>query len=227
MSGTAKIISDCLAYVSLLYTECDHLCEKLKEQLSELLIEPQMRAKYQAAGGWKSAREFSPDGRMLHSIAWSQEVAFVGEHPLVEFDKEKESADRKHVFFQISLAGKRINAAGNTEPLIYIGFWNGAVAFSSDKEFCMGFPFEEEDPPRLEQNTLMVWDSNPRDPSWSFTVRLAQINDEQAVKQIIVQPLRSLLLSSNLASVALNEIPEIVRFQPLDSKNTDFKIISE
>ncbi|MFC6477488.1 hypothetical protein ACFQDN_14545 [Pseudomonas asuensis] len=219
MSSTAKMISDCMAYVNLLYVECDHLCEKLKEQFSELLVEPQMRAKYQAIGNWKSARELSPNGgHMLHSIAWSQEVAFVGEHSLAEFDKKRESADRKHVFFQISLAGKRINASGNTEPLIYIGFWNGAVAFSSDKEFCMGFPLDQEDPPHLEHNTLMVWDSNPEDPSWSFTVRLAQINDEQAVKEVIMQPLRSLLLSSNPASVALNGIPGIVQFQPMDSK---------
>ncbi|WP_421552891.1 hypothetical protein [Pseudomonas yamanorum] len=177
-----KSITEAVRFVSIVGAECDHLANMIREELSRMLLLPEVAGRYKAAGKWLT--HYQTDAK-----DWVY-VDFGSSLPVIV--KPKRSVGG-YLVFQISLSDLGIAAQGNQEPLLHVGWWTDPVDL---EELKMGFPLhvDTEFDVVLEDERLFCWVKPHVENEWCYSVRLTDINNPTDVQNQIIQPMKALLL---------------------------------
>lgn len=180
-----KAISENIAFVSRLGAECDRLAQLIREELSRLLLSPEIARRYRAGGDWNNVYAEDAHGWVYTDVACSLPLMI----------KHKRSV-RDYLIVQISLSGAGIDAQDNHVPLIHIGRFGAAIDFDT---IHVTFPLdaEERDGPELDNQYLLRW--SPQ--YWCYSLRLTDINTPLDVQRCIVEPVAALLLEDTASKL--------------------------
>lgn len=107
-----KAITENIRFVSMLGAECIHLTKLIKEELSRLLLAPEVARRYRAAGEWVDTYANDEQNWVNTELGSSLPVII----------KPKRSIGG-YLVVQISLTGSGVDAKDNHEPLLHIGWW--------------------------------------------------------------------------------------------------------
>ena len=177
-----KGISENISFMTRVGAECDHLIRLIREELSRLLLDPELVARYRAAGGWEDADDYDNHDWVCTDRAYSLPMTI----------RPKRQASR-YLAFQLSLTGIGVEAKDNVEPLLHIAWWSDAIDLGDTK---MGFPLEPGGYDlTLEAERLFRWSHPQGDTEWCYSVRLTDINSPLDVQTSIVNPVKALLLN--------------------------------
>lgn len=213
MADIGKSISESVSLISKVGAECELLATLVKQELSSLLGSVPVSKRFPAGGGWIEHWKTDDHGWVY--------VDYANSLPLIIKPKRSIGA---YLVFQISLAGDRIAAAGNDQPLMHVGFCWGAVDF---EEFWIGFPMDMEEPaPYLEEGTLFRWQASGKDFTWwTYSLRLAEINNVQDVRKMIVEPVKALLLGESASDALPQALRGVVRYCPVEDEPGQYRVV--
>lgn len=194
MSGLydiGKAITENIRFVSKIGEECIHLTKLIKEDLSRLLLIPEVARRYRAAAEWADAYANDEQNWVSTELGSSLPVII----------KPKRSIGG-YLIVQISLTGSGVDAKDNHEPLLHIGWWSNPIDFN---DIQMGFPIalDNEYNLNLEEDRLFRWSHSHFESEWCYSLRLTDINNPGDIQDYIVKPMKALLLG-NTASQALS-----------------------
>jgi len=209
-SDLGASIAESFKFVSNVSTECEALLKLTNEEVSQMLVEPDVKEIHSASGEWMLSYQENDTG-------WLN-TEFAASLALKQGRKKKPSG---HVFVQISLMGCGIDALNNFEPLIHVGWWHDPIVFG---ETYMGFPIEcgGDYQVELEEGVLFRWTHRAAADEWCYSLRLTDVNTLQDVKNLVVGPLKHLLLGKPVSEVLVG-LP-VVRYAPLKSDPGQFKV---
>ncbi|MBD8616880.1 hypothetical protein IFT69_24525 [Pseudomonas putida] len=203
-------IAESFKFVSNVSTECEALLKLTNEQVSQMLSEPDVKQLHSAAGEWMLSYQENDTG-------WLN-TEFAASLALKQGRKKKPSG---HVFVQISLMGCGIDALNNFEPLIHVGWWHDPIVFG---ETYMGFPIESggDYQLELEEGVLFRWTHRAASDEWCYTLRLTNISSVKDVQDLIVVPLKRLLMGETGLRV-LGNLP-VVRYSTVEGLSGQFSL---
>jgi hypothetical protein len=189
-------IVDSFRLVSAVATECEAMLKIAKEEVSRMLLEPEIKQTYAAAGEWLLSYQEDDSGWLNTELAAS-----------LALKQRRKRTPSGHVFVQISLMGYGIDASDNLEPLIHVGWWHDPIVFGESQ---MGFPIENgtDYQLELEEGVLFRWTHKAAANEWCYTLRLTDVNTLQDVANLIVAPLKRLLLGHSVSDV-LGRLPVV------------------
>lgn len=130
----------------------------------------------------------------------------------------KEKTAERYLSIQISTYGDAIGQPFNDEPLVHVHLWAAPVNFRNSD--YLGWPTSTY-PKRVESN-LILWDGDESNVfsswTWTYSLKLLNINCDDDIDKHIVRPVIDLLMSSaNLPDHNVNFDQNVV-FQYSDSK---------
>ncbi|MBD8472489.1 hypothetical protein IFT98_20005 [Pseudomonas sp. CFBP 8770] len=203
-------IAESFKFVSNVSTECEALLKLTKEQVSQMLSQPDVKQIHSAAGEWMLSYQENDTG-------WLN-TEFAASLALKQGRKKKPSG---HVFVQISLMGCGIDALNNFEPLIHVGWWHDPIVFG---ETYMGFPIESggDYQLELEDGVLFRWTHRAATDEWCYSLRLTNISSVKDVQDLIVVPLKRLLMGETVLRV-LGNLP-VVRYSTVEGLSGQFSL---
>jgi len=203
-SHIGKAITENIRFISKVGAECDHLAKLIREELSRLLLVPEVAHRYRAGGQW--IQNFNNDEH-----DWvNTELGF--SLPVVVKPKRSICG---YIVVQIRLTGEGIDVADNHEPLVHVGWWGAPIDFD---QFLMTFPIELDSDfdLTLEADRLFKWNHSHFDDEWCYSLYLTDINSPADIQALIVKPLRALLLGVD-ANRALSGT-RAVRYEKMDGE---------
>jgi len=203
-SHIGKAITENIRFISKVGAECDHLAKLIREELSRLLLVPEVAHRYRAGGQW--IQNFNNDEH-----DWvNTELGF--SLPVVVKPKRSICG---YIVVQISLTGEGIDVADNHEPLVHVGWWGAPIDFD---QFLMTFPIELDSDfdLTLEADRLFKWNHSHFDDELCYSLYLTDINSPADIQALIVKPLRALLLGVD-ANRALSGT-RAVRYEKMDGE---------
>jgi hypothetical protein len=203
-------ISDSFRFASNVATECEALIKLAMEEVSRMLLEPDIRQLYSAAGDWLSSYQEDDSGWLNTEIAGS-----------LGLKKGRKRNPSGNVFIQASLIGCGMNAVGNDEPLLHVGWWHDPIVFG---ETQMGFPMDsgEDYQLSLQDGRLFLWRHKVAEDEWCYSLRLTDVNNLENLKRLVVAPLKQLLLGLPAGEVLANL--SAVHYTPVDGDLGQFKV---
>lgn len=209
-----KSITESIAFVSAIAAECEHLAKLMKEEISTLLLSPEIAVRYRAYGDWQDVYDSDESGWLYTDLGISLPITI----------KPKRSVCG-YLILQISLTGSGMGASENQEPLLHLGWWTSALDFG---DFKMVFPqhLDPEYPHTLEAERLFRWSglASPSSSEWCYSVRLTDINRPNDVKRNLINPLRALLLGQR-ADLALSGT-SVVKYAPVEEVPGQYRVLS-
>ena len=210
-SDIGKAITENIRFVSRLGVECIHLTKLIKEDLSRLLLVPEVARRYRAAGGWVDTYANDEQNWVNTELGSSLPVTI----------KPKRSIGG-YLVVQISLTGSGVDAKDNHEPLLHIGWWGNPIDFD---DIQMGFPVDLDTgyDLTLEDERLFCWSHSQFDNEWCYSLRLTDINSPMDVQAYVVKPMKALLLGSS-ASQALSGTAA-VRYAKVEDEPGQYRIL--
>lgn len=211
MSNIGKSITESVSFISKVGAECDLLATLVTQELSSLFSTGPVGKLYQAGGRWIAHDDTDEHGWVYVSRA----------HSLPLIIKPKRSVGA-YLFFQISFAGNGIAAVGNDQPLVHVGLWSVPVS----DEYWMGFPLDVDDSaPSLEDGGLFKWpDHGAGWQEWNYSLRLAEINTLQDVRELIVEPVKALLQGESASDALPYSLRGVVRYSAVDSEPGQYRV---
>lgn len=211
MANIGKSITESATFLSKVGAECDLLATLVTQELSSLFSGGPVGKRYQVDGAWIPHYDTDEHGWVYVNSA----------HSLPLIIKPKRSVGA-YLFFQISLVGDRIAAVGNDQPLMHVGLWSVPV----DQKYWMGFPVDADDSaPSLEDGRLFKWPENEAGwQEWNYSLRLADINTVQDVRDMIVEPVRALLLGDSVSDALPHSLRGIVHYSPVESHPGQYRV---
>lgn len=212
MANIGKSITQSVSFISKVGAECDLLADLFMQELSSLFSGGELGKRYQADGGWIKCYSEDENGWVYVGSAFSL--------PLIIKPKRSVGA---HLAVQISLAGDTIAATGNDEPLVHVCFWSGPIDFA---ELYMGFPLGDEGcVPELDEDVLFKWPALATGmQEWNYSLRLAEINSVQDVHEMIVEPVKALLLGESASDARLRSLRGIVRYSAVEGEFGQYRV---
>jgi hypothetical protein len=206
-----KAITENIRFVSMVGAECIHLTKLIKEELSRLLLVPEVARRYRAAGEWGDTYANDEQNWVNTELGSSLPVII----------KPKRSIGG-YLVVQISLTGSGVDAKDNLEPLLHVGWWGNPIDFD---DIQMGFPvaLDNEYDLSLEEGRLFHWSHSQFENEWCYSLRLTDINNPMDVHAYIVKPMKALLLGSG-ASQALSGTAA-VRYIKVEDEPGQFRIL--
>jgi hypothetical protein len=210
-SDIGRAITESIQFISRLGAECEHLANMIKEQLSRLLLVPEVAKRYRAEGKWADSYERDDIDWTLTDLGFSL--------PLVI--KPKRSVGT-YLVVQISLSGLGIDALDNNEPLLHIGLWDDPLDFDSIK---MGFPLDLDSgyDLALEAERMFVWSSSLGTHDWCYSLRLTDINSPKDIQDLIIKPMQALLLGGSPAQALAGTV--VVRYASLGGESGQYRVL--
>ncbi|WP_159814071.1 hypothetical protein [Pseudomonas sp. 18058] len=210
-SSIGKAITENIQFISKVGAECDQLAKLIREEVSRLLLVPEVARRYRAGGDWIENFNNDEHGWVNTELGFSLPVVVKPKRSICGY-----------VVVQISLTGEGIGAADNREPLVHIGWWGAPIDF---EEFLMSFPLEldSEFDLTLEADRLFKWSHSQFDDEWCYSLNLIDINSPADVQSLIVNPLRALLLGSD-ANQALS-CTRAVRYEKVSEEPGQFRVL--
>jgi len=210
-SSIGKAITENLRFISRVGAECNALMKMVREAVSTVLLEPALASRFRAEGNWINDYINDEHNWVTNEIASSLAMVI----------KPKRSIGG-YLIVQISLTGPGINAEGNQEPLMHIGWWGSAIDFNAT---LMGFPLHIEPGYELalEGERLFRWTYPEFESEWCYSVRLTDINSPLDVHTHIVNPVKALLLGNDAGS-ALSDTAAI-RYEIVINGQGEYRVL--
>jgi hypothetical protein len=194
---TGKAISNAIAFVSKVGEECEALADLIKEEMSNLFCTTPMSGLYKP-GEWMHSYETDGHGWVFTHAAWSLPLTLKGRRTVTGY-----------LAFQMSFMCDQPESGCSPEPLLHINFWDDPTDVKG--EDYMGFPIRDMAPENISKlinNTarLFRWESdNVAAARWTFSLRLAHINNLVDIRQQICDPVKELLIDIDTGEAALDE----------------------
>lgn len=143
----------------------------------------------QSAGRSTSTSDIGPSG-------WSY-LASADSFPVMQ-KRRRKTEPTAWLNYQISMFGSGIPAlesAGQetTGPVLHISFWHQRIDFT-DPQLCVMFPSEWEEY-EIKDRRLIFWasETDGEYPQWTFSIRLLELNNEVAIEDSVLTPIKKLL----------------------------------
>lgn len=210
-SSIGRAISENLQFISRLGAECDHLAKLIREEISALLLAPEVAHRYRAGGQWIEKTAYDERGWVCTETGFSLPVIV----------KPKRSVCG-YIVVQISLTGGGIEAKDNHEPLIHVGWWGAPIDF---EECLMSFPLglDSEFDLTLEGDRLFKWAHSQYDDEWCYSLFLTDINNPADVQAALVKPLKALLLGHDAGNSLTGT--RAVQYEKVDGEEGQYRVL--
>jgi len=199
------VLKGCFSVVSRCAREVQVLTQVLDNSIAEKLSERNQR--------------FKLNGNVVLSEQWDDSrwlrIGVAHSFPLKESGKGNKRTVM-HLSYQISLLGGGvIGDAGRQEPALHVCLWPGALDF--DEGQCVSFPLFREDQDQFEvvDGRLLAWGMDPQKIgwssfSWSYSIRLADLNSMDDVESHVVNPALKLMQGVNVSSALPGSLKGLV-----------------
>jgi len=207
MNTIGPSITQSFAFVARVGEQCEALAQLIRQEVSASLLKPQLSQL--APGEWTSHYREDAAGWIFSDAVWTL--------PLTPSAK---NAETRYLSIQLSLLNDNPEGGSIAEPLLHINCWECAVDHKEDT--YMGFPMAgmtASTAARLAKGNarLLRWQANNGQPDWwTYSVRLADINDIGDVRALIIEPVAQLLEDVEVGEQILNDLPRVISYCPLE-----------
>jgi len=149
--------------------------------------------------------------------------------PVME-KKRRKSIPRAWINYQISIFGggiptdqKGLKCIG---PVVHISFWHEPTDFD-DPGLYVEFPPAWDDC-GIKDERLLVWDGGKLEefPQWTFSIRLLDLHNEDALRKSIIEPMQALLANIEVAIALPADLPGLVFYTSEDQRNPGWNLIA-
>lgn len=206
-----------IALLSKVGEECEALANLIKQELSDLLRKSPLDTLYKP-GEWSSSYRTDTSGWIFSDAAWTL--------PLTPKGKRKATA---HLAFQMSFLCDAASGGFSPEPLLHINLWDDPTDVKYEN--YMGFAMRDISPrsmARLQDGTarLFRWETeNGAADRWTYSLRLAEINTLDDIRNQICALIRTLLANVDEGEAALDDVSSVVRWLALEDMPDHYRVV--
>ncbi|SMF38716.1 hypothetical protein [Pseudogulbenkiania subflava] len=144
--------------------------------------------------------------------------ALAGSFPLIKRKKRKDVIVA-WLNYQISLFGNGVppcvvdGVEQPYEPVLHVAHWT--CEFSFEYDAYIGFPAQGWQPWRNEAQRLLCWgdSDSPYGDEWTYSLRLAQMEGDEALQRCVIAPALALLEGAPAAEALPDDLPGLVFYQ--------------
>jgi hypothetical protein len=210
MNPATKIVRSC-ELVDNVWMQVEELSNALSA-LTVSAIENSEFENLQKAGSPVSAHQRSGSG-------WTTSAYGIS-FPLME-KKRRKATPTAWINYQLSVFGAGIPPLDNagqqsTGPLMHVSFWNLGTDFD-DPGLYVEFPPAWDDW-EIKDDRLLFWKSENGGPfpQWTFSVSLLSLNNEDALRECVIKPVRALLGGTQTSAALPDDLPGLVFYRSED-----------
>lgn len=205
MTPGTKIVRSC-ELVESVWAQVQELCNSLSAMTVTALDNGEFEG-FRSAGAWTWDWDQTPSG-------WGS-TAYVMGFPVVEKRRRKTTVDG-WINFQVSVFGSGIPplkgiATESLGPVIHVSFWQIQTNFRDPGTF-IEFPGTLDDYLQVKDKRLLFWDvdGDGAFPQWTFTIRLLDLDSEDALRKSIIDPIKVLLKTMEPVGALPDALPGLV-----------------
>lgn len=221
MNAGTKIVRSC-ELVDSLWTQVEDLGNSLGA-MTQSALERGSFGDLQGAGPAKSRYGHSASGWSTASYAIGFPVAG---------RKQARSGPTAWINYQISVFGSGLPSlqGGGQEsigPVVHVSFWNQETDFG-DPTMQVTFPPAWEDWD-IQDDRLLYWESEKRGQlaQWTFSLRLLELNSEDALRICIIEPVGKLLGGARAADALPAGLPGLVLYANQDQGQEGWDLVAQ
>ena len=151
--------------------------------------------------------------------------------PVQEKRRRRTKAPDAWINYQVSVFGTGIPPlAGDDDnsigPVVHVSYWQLATNMNEEGT-GMGFPLEQGDWDIADQR-LIVWNSSDEGKPlhWTFTIRLLDLNSEDALRSSILEPLRMLIAGDPPALALPDNVPGLVFYHREETGESQKRVVA-
>jgi hypothetical protein len=132
--------------------------------------------------------------------------------------------------YQISLQGSGLPYQRDSQetigPVVHVSFWHEATDFD-EPQMSIQFPPAWEDW-EIKDERLLSWDSDTEGglAQWTFSIRLLDLNDEDALRTCILEPVRALLAGDPTTTALPDGLPGLVFYTNDDQGEAGWTLLA-
>lgn len=222
MNPATRIVRSC-ELVDSVWSQVQELCNSLCALTATALDTGDFES-LRSAGSWVGAWDESPSG-------WGS-TAYAISFPVAKKGRRKAVVDA-WINFQVSVYGSGIppvlgNDKESIGPVIHVSFWHMQTSFGESGTF-IEFPGAMGDDLKVKDRRLLFWDAH-RDgvsPQWTFTIRLLDVDNEDALRKTIIGPIQELLNGADPAIALPESLPGLVFYSLLEHSELGLTLMAE
>lgn len=205
MTPGTRIVRSC-ELVDSVWSQVQEMCDSLAAMTAAALAAGSFE-NLRGAGAWTRNWDAAPSG-------WGSTAYTMG-FPVVEKRRRKDTVDG-WINFQVSVFGGGIpplhgGQADSVGPVVHVSFWHAATDFKKPGMF-IEFPLALDEYLQIRSGRLLFWDTikDGVSPQWTFTIRLLDLNSEDALRESIIEPIQALLAQADTAVALPDTLPGLV-----------------
>lgn len=189
--------------------------------LTETALENGEFAGLRSAGVSKPKYEQSASG-------WST-TSYGISFPVME-KKRRKSVPAAWINYQISVFGGGVpphqDGTKSVGPVVHVSFWHDPTDFT-DQGLYVEFPPAWDDC-GIKDGRLLAWDGEEGDAfaQWTFSIRLLEMNDEDALRKSIIEPVKALLAGVQAAQALPAGLAGLVFYTSEDQSVPGWNLIA-
>jgi hypothetical protein len=207
MDAGTKIVRS-FELVESIWTQIDNLGNSLAA-MTEAALENGEFPQLQSAGASTWTYQESASG--WNSTAYALSFPMMGK-------RRRKAEPAAWISYQISVFGGGIPPldGGGPEsigPVIHVSFWHLSTDFD-DAGMFVEFPPDWDDSWEIKDERLLFWKSEKEGEfdQWTFSIRLLDLNSEDAIRTSIIEPVRALLTGAQAASALPANLPGLIYY---------------
>jgi len=206
--------------VEQIWMQVDEMAGALNA-MTETALKNNEFANLRSAGVAKVQYEMSASG-------WSS-TSYGISFPVMRKTRRK-SVPAAWLNYQISVLGGGIpqdqDGTKSIGPVVHVSFWHDRADFS-DPGLYVEFPPAWDDC-GIEDGRLLVWKGEETDefPQWTFSIRLLHLNNEEALRKSIIDPVKALLAGAQAATALPTGLPGLVFYASEDQSVPGWNLIA-
>ena len=132
--------------------------------------------------------------------------------------------------YQISLTGDGLPQRADGQPcapVLHVAHW--ACEFAFEYDAYVGFPASLWQPWQQQGDSLLWWEESDSQfgPEWTYTLDLAALNSDDALRAAVVAPALALLAGKPVAEALPATTPGLLRYGSVQDANgdTDLRVL--
>ncbi|QBE62058.1 hypothetical protein [Pseudoduganella lutea] len=222
MNAGTKIVRS-FELVESIWSQVQELTNSLSA-MTEAALEKGEFGQLRSAGPWREAWDETASG-------WGS-TKYAMSFPAAGKRRRNDTIDA-WINYQISLFGSGIPPlVGATQeslgPVVHVSFWHYETDFL-ESGFYVEFPSAWDDSTEIKESRLLFWDSEKEGqlPQWTFSIRLLDLNSEDALRKSIIEPVRALLSGSQPALALPEDLPGLVFYEGHDRGDAGWTLLAK
>lgn len=213
MTPGTRIVRSC-ELVDGVWSQVQELCNSLTAMTATTLENGDFES-LRSAGAWTGDWDEAPSG-------WGS-TGYAMRFPVAEKRRRKATVDG-WINFQVSVFGGGIpplqgGHAESVGPVIHVSFWQVQIDFRESGMF-VEFPLTLDEYLQVRSERLLYWDAlnDGTLPQWTFTIRLLDLNSEDALRRAIIEPIQALLKNVEPAVALPDTLPGLVFYTSAENE---------